>query len=173
MNAVIIAGILLDSGAWIDAKDNEGYTPLHSAAQAGPAALPVLQALVKRGAAVNTQASVPVSTTPLHATCMPDSELECLRLLLQHGANVDIRDTLGATALHRACKEGREDAVSLLLAHKADVNARDMYESTPLHFASSYMKRGCLRLLVEHGADEQLRNSSGMSPGDCLAAAER
>lgn len=43
--------ILLDQGAFVDARDMDGYTPLHRAAERG--ALDIIAALIEAGASVN------------------------------------------------------------------------------------------------------------------------
>lgn len=51
--------------------------------------------------------------------------IECIKALLSKGANMRARNNLGATPLHDACYNGREDAVSLLLekCSAADMSA--------------------------------------------------
>lgn len=169
-NAVSIAGILLDNGAIIDAKDNKQYTPFHHAVEVDPTCLPVLEFLLVRGAAVNTRSDSPNKGTPLHGAC---SEPECVRLLLQHGADVNMRDAHGASALHRASIDGCKESVSLLLESGADVNAQDVEGRVPLHCASKYLRMDCLDLLKGYGADETLRDLGGGLPGDYLAVAEK
>ena len=170
-NAVSIAGILLDNGAIIDAKDNKQYTPFHRAVEVDPTCLPVLEFLLVRGAAINTCSDSPTTKgTPLHSAY---SEPVCLRFLLQHGADVHMRDVQGASALHRASQEGWKISVSLLLESGADVNAQDVEGRVPLHYASRHLKKDCLDLLKGYGADETLRDLRGSLPGDYLAVEEK
>lgn len=169
-NAVSIAGILLDNGAIIDAKDNKQYTPFHRAVEVGPTCLPVLEFLLVRGAAINTCSDSPYRGTPLHIAC---SEPVCLRFLLQHGADVHLRDVQGASALHIASQEGWKESVSLLLEGGADVNAQDVAGRVPLHYASNFLKKDCLDMLKGYGADETLRDLRGSLPGDYLAVEEK
>ena len=61
-----------------------------------------------------------------------NGRLSCLRLLLQHGADVELTKTDGQSALHRAAADdGHLDCVLVLLEHGANRHARD--------------KVGCLR----------------------------
>ncbi|KFY68180.1 hypothetical protein V496_01247 [Pseudogymnoascus sp. VKM F-4515 (FW-2607)] len=169
-NAVTIAGILLDNGAIIDAKDNRHYTPFHRAVEVDPTCLPVLEFLLVQGAAINTCSDSPTTSTPLHRAC---SEPACLRFLLQHGADVHMRDVRGASALHRASQDGWKESVSLLLESGADMNAQDVAGRVPLHYASRFLRKDCLDLLKRYGANETLRDLRGSLPGDYLAIEEK
>ncbi|KDQ16399.1 hypothetical protein BOTBODRAFT_130203, partial [Botryobasidium botryosum FD-172 SS1] len=57
-----------------------------------------------------------------------------VRLLLESGADPDLRNRGGQRALHVALP-GRDCTVSALLEAGADPNARDNQEETPLHYA--------------------------------------
>jgi ankyrin repeat protein len=59
-----------------------------------------------------------------------------VELLLQHKADVDARDSYGATPIHIAIISGNSEMVRLLLTHGADVNASNNYGWTPLHSAA-------------------------------------
>ncbi|KFY48542.1 hypothetical protein V495_01247 [Pseudogymnoascus sp. VKM F-4514 (FW-929)] len=169
-NAVSIAGILLYNGAIIDAKDNKQYTPFHRAVEVDPTCLPVLEFLLVRGAAVNTRSDSLTKGTPLHAAC---SEPVCLHFLLQHGADVHMRDVQGASALHMASQEGWKESVSLLLESGADVDSQDVEGRVPLHYASRHLRKDCLDLLKSYGANETLRDLRGSLPRDYLAVEEK
>jgi len=94
--------------------------------------------------------------------------------LLQHGADANIRNTEGKTALeladaatrpvltgdHRkeelleAARSGAEDRL-LTLLNPLNVNchASDGRRSTPLHLAAGYNRNRVVQLLLQHGAD--------------------
>ncbi|XP_078661472.1 2-5A-dependent ribonuclease-like [Branchiostoma floridae x Branchiostoma belcheri] len=48
-----------------------------------------------------------------------------VKLLIQHGADVEARDEFGRTALHLASEYGHTGIVELLIQHGADVTAKD------------------------------------------------
>ena len=78
---------------------------------------------------------------------------DCIRLLLDRGANPNVASHAGATALMWAIPDSAK--VKLLVAHGADVNARSTnLQRTPLLIAASYPGTvEILRLLVDKGAD--------------------
>jgi ankyrin repeat protein len=94
--------------------------------------------------------------------------------LLQHGADANIRNTEGKTALEladtatrpvltgdyrkeellEAARSGAEDRL-LTLLNPLNVNchASDGRRSTPLHLAAGYNRNRVVQLLLQHGAD--------------------
>ena len=65
-----------------------------------------------------------------------------MRLLLEHGADVDAKDTDGGTALRRAAENGHEAVVRLLLEHVADVDAEGTNGGTALYQGGLEWARG-------------------------------
>ena len=61
-----------------------------------------------------------------------DVKQECLRLLLEYGADPNLRDNSGRTALEIAILWCMPDIVKLLFVHGADPNLRDARDLTPL-----------------------------------------
>jgi Ankyrin repeats (3 copies)/Ankyrin repeat len=91
--------------------------------------------------------------TPLHGTCY-GKQLECMRLLLDHGADVTALDGLSFAALHLASMRGPVEAVRLLLQYNSDVDIRKGDSNmTPLHYASACGLTDVVELLLEHGAN--------------------
>lgn len=85
------------------------------------------------------------------------------KILLEHGANVNIVISDDQTLLHLAVIAGHSDAVELFLKHRADVNKRDRYGKTPLH----YVKQSSIAYtLLNHGADLSASDVLGNIPED-------
>ena len=66
----------------------------------------------------------------------PESgNLEICRLLLEHGAKTDVRETEQRTPLHQAAEEGLVDICRLLLEHGADSTLMEEEGLTPYELA--------------------------------------
>lgn len=82
----------------------------------------------------------------------------CLSELLQHGADVNTKTTLGSNALHIAILGGHHQLVEMLVTAGADVNAPLLYGRLPLHLAAAAGNNCMVSLLLRHGADPQKRD---------------
>jgi ankyrin repeat protein len=114
-------------------------TPLALAVRAGH--LGVTKLLLEQGAAreIITAKSDPGGI--LHSSAGTRS-VPLVRLLLDSGFPVDMRNNIGKTALHTAAGTGDEAMVSLLIERGADVNAKDNAGRTPLNYAASAPRAG-------------------------------
>ena len=86
-----------------------------------------------------------------------------LCLLLQHGADVDVKNKYGLTPLMWAANNGHSDIASLLLQHGANIEAKDEDGRTPLMYASSWGHTDTASLLLQHGADIDVTDYEGAS----------
>lgn len=87
---------------------------------------------------------------------------ECLKLLLDAGARVDIHE--GYTPLHRAAQEGRVSVVAAMLNAGADIEAFDRQFGTPLCVAIKAKQNAVVDLLLAHGASVDMREKMSTSP---------
>jgi ankyrin repeat protein len=107
--------------ALLEAHSTDGWTPLHLAAFFGSKEL--AQALLAKGAKIDSRSTNNMQNTPLHAA-VAGRRLELLRFLLEHGADANARQTGGWTALQGAAQAGDRELVETLIAHGAQIEAR-------------------------------------------------
>lgn len=108
----------------------------------------------------------------LLSRCAACDQIEAVRYLLQQGADPNVKNVIGETALHQAVdRAGTETALELLKAG-ADPNAQNIHGETPLHLAA---KKGCsalVKLLLLHEAEPLLRTKEGLSAFDVCSNAD-
>ncbi|MHC4660991.1 MAG: ankyrin repeat domain-containing protein [Planctomycetota bacterium] len=99
--------------------------------------------------------------SPLHVAARYDN-VETMRLLIEMGADVDIRGNMVFTPLHAAVKNGSIRAVHLLLGKKADVNScRGGKGRTPLDWAITKERKEIEDLLRANGGKTREELSAG------------
>ena len=89
-----------------------------------------------------------------------------MRALLDGGADPNLAQGDGVTALHAAAMEGHAHVVEALLAAGAEVGATTRIGAyTPLHLASRGGHGAVVRALLEKGADARMATTnSGATP---------
>jgi len=158
---------LIKNGADVHTRNDVNNTALHFAAGASPVSptdhgSPAAVAyLIRQGADVNAQNNTRI--TPL-MDAVYNNNLESLKILLAHGADVNMVSKYNETALSAALlrTEGRADIygniyraiASELLRHGADPNFKDFTGRTLLQTAEKFHEDGLVKELKTHGARE-------------------
>jgi ankyrin repeat protein len=108
--------VLLDHGAKVDIKNDQGATPLHvvSGSKYSQDGVHVAQLLLDHGADANARRND--HSTPLHGLAF-SGRLNIVRVLLDHGAKADAEDRFLRTPLHAVSQgwcESQEDGVRIV-----------------------------------------------------------
>jgi uncharacterized protein len=138
-------GDLKAVSVWLDQRPDDlnadigdGYTPLHVACIFGHE--PLVQHLVARGALVNVNSKNPAATTALHlATGFRDETIakRLILFLLEHGAELNIKQEGGLTPLHHAVARGSALLADCLVMEGADPFLKDDQSRSPSDLAKS------------------------------------
>ncbi|KAL9117500.1 MAG: hypothetical protein Q9187_005963 [Circinaria calcarea] len=153
-----IIQLLLEKGADVDAKDENGHTALHEAAFKGNKA--VIRLLLEKGADIKVKDKD--KWTAMHAAALSGHEA-IIQLLLEKGADIDAKDEDGQTVLYQAASSGHEAVIRLLLEKGADIEAKDKDKWTALHMAASFEHEAVVRLLLKNGADIEAKDKDGQT----------
>ena len=132
------------------ARDAEGMTALHRAAEAEP--LPaVLTVLMEYGADVDATNSA--GETPLHRAAAKNPNADVVTLLLDRGAKTYAGDSDGNTPLHAAVRHNPDLTIlKALLDHGTSTNVRNEAGATPLHVAAELDSVEASQLLLDSGS---------------------
>jgi ankyrin repeat protein len=111
----------------------DGFTALHFAAFFNRPA--IARELIRCGADIEAVAKNTMKVTALHSAAAAHGG-EIVRLLLERGANPNVRQQGGWTPLHAAAQNGDAEMVRDLIEHHADPKARNDDGKTPADFAA-------------------------------------
>lgn len=160
---------LLNQGLELEARDKNGETPLHWAAAHGTSEM--ILSLLDRGANVNAWNRR--GQTPLLVCFKRNCNQEGVRILLHLGADVQVADIYGNTALHVAAtcyhQNSLEEITTVedIIDNGGDVNAANASGYTPLHEAlrsSQYGVGETTRVLLRAGANVHCQDTYGNTP---------
>lgn len=153
----------------------EADQQLFAALKAKPCDLTAMQAALNAGANANAADS---DGPAIFIAMERNLDVGATRILMHHNANMQLKDYLGDTPLHRFAKRGchlmREVAMmKYLLQHNAGIDARDNEGNTPLHASINPHVPRTTRLLLHYGASVDARNNAGETPLISAAATFR
>ncbi|XP_076288512.1 transient receptor potential cation channel subfamily A member 1-like [Lasioglossum baleicum] len=179
-----MAKLLIKYGANVNVKDGKGRTPIVYAIEnrdtemtkllltngadikedpsllctaAGNGSLKIVQDLLKYGADVNMLNSSRFGSdlTPLHSA-VKTYQVEVAKLLINHGANVNVKDSEGRTSIFYAIQYRDTKFTKLLLTNGADIKEDPSLLCTAV-------ENGSLKIvedLLTYGADVNMSDSS-------------
>ncbi|XP_013415736.1 ankyrin repeat and KH domain-containing protein mask-like [Lingula anatina] len=163
INDATYVTFLLDRGAHVNTQDDVGYTPLHLCARHGH--YETMQILIDNGAIVNfcdggldipegLQTIGYLTLEPLNLA-IENNNVDCVRLLLEHGANPENQYILG-TEINLVPLEYTK-CLELLLMYGANPNVFSRSGITPIMKACKERQPDALKLLIEYGADVNMQ----------------
>lgn len=155
-----VKSILAEKPELVDARDKDGWTALHMAANANQNQMIAL--LLAKGAEVNVKtleksgwrhSKKEFGWTALHMAANAGNN-QMAELLLANEAKANVKTNVGHTPLHMACIDGHKSMVELLITKGAEVNAITDTGHTPLKYAIAAGYDDVADLLRKHGGTE-------------------
>ena len=161
--SINIVNLLLTNGAQIELTTAiSGFTSLYRAVRSD--SIKIVDILLKNGA----KPSIDIIDTSQFYSCLHLAVLNksntIIKLLIDNGANINIKDSKSQTPLHHAVSQGSLEIVKLLIKSGADISSKTINGQTPLHFAVSQGSLEIVKLLIESGANISLTNNYGQTP---------
>lgn len=129
----------------------DGFQPLGLACFFGHEG--AVQILLSAGSAVNDPSQNFQQVTPLHSAAASNNTTICW-LLLERGAQVNVRQQGAFTPLHAAAQNGNPGMTRLFLQYGAEVNARTAQGITPLSMAKESHNDETFQLIKAAGGVE-------------------
>ncbi|KAL2814210.1 hypothetical protein BDW59DRAFT_176537 [Aspergillus cavernicola] len=169
--------LLVQRGANLGTRDSEGHSAVSWAIRKQPRGIvqeqyDIIYFMVEKGLNPNSKFKQenPHEPQSLLAWAAARDHESLVNLLINRGADLELQDDVGWTALTKAAQFARQTTLTLLLKHGANINypRNDMF--TPLQIA---VERGDIRTtqyLMKNGADV---NHKGMASRGPLGSAAR
>ncbi|WP_158988940.1 ankyrin repeat domain-containing protein [Mucilaginibacter sp. L196] len=99
----------------------DGFTPLGLACYFGQ--YEIARFLILKGADVNMASNNGYNVYPIHSAAA-GNHTDIAALLIESGANINVRQQAGVTPIHSAAQNGNLELLILLLENNADINIR-------------------------------------------------
>lgn len=188
-----ICELLIQKGANVNAKGEDGKTPLHYTIEYDNVEFASL--LIRNKAEVDAKDNS--GYTPLHRCaiynstkiakvllengCKYDEKVkyneyaplhlaaeychpEIASLLVKAGADVSSVDSCGDTPLHRAAMSNSFETAKILIENGCSIDAKDFYGYTALHRAAIYNSTKTAEILIECGCNVDAKDSNNCTP---------
>lgn len=151
-----IAESLIEAGADVNQKDDEGNTALLLAVKNGYSSL--IDPLLNKNADIEATNNDEMSALKLAICYATASDVD---LLVLRGANVNAAGENGYTSLMRAALRNDTDMMNVLIENGACVNAQSSAGDTALLMAAENGNWPAIKCLLEKGADKSIKNNNG------------
>ncbi|KYO45257.1 transient receptor potential cation channel, subfamily N, member 1 isoform A [Alligator mississippiensis] len=180
MGHAAVVKVLLQKGADVDARTRENYTALHIAAQhCRPL---VVQTLLGFGAQVQPKGGQ-AEETPLHIAARIREGEKVAEMLLNSGADVNVEQENGETAMHVAARHGNRRMIAALIEEGGKLTWPSKAGECPLHIAVRHCHLPVVEEILNYLAKEKsladavacasMENEAGETPLHVAAAVKK
>lgn len=161
ITASVVESLLNANPKLVNRRDEDDRLPIHWAVSYNH--LPIVQLLIASTKDFDPDVQDGLGWTPLMmASSLKDSDAT-VDLLLSKGADVNMTNNAGQTALHFCASKSNLDTAKKLVAHKASARTKDKRGQLPLHRAASVGSVPLIRLLLENKSPVNATDMDGMT----------
>lgn len=158
-----VVTLLVEKGADLNIKDDEDSTPLLWAACRGKIAV-VKEFLSLEGVELDAQDYMGITAL---GWAVGRGYEEISMLLLDHGADPNIKDHQGRSIVHHAAHSSLQATLRMVLAWKnIQIHGQNEDGYTALHIAAQRGRVGCVEDLVDAGIDPDILSYAGKTSLD-------
>lgn len=173
-----VVALLLSEGAKINVENAFGRTALTAAIWRDQQK--VVEFLVKKGAQINFRSNGQFVSIPIIVAAL-NNRLEIAKTLIAQGADVNLHEVGGMSALGEAVRGGHTKMAALLLDHGADPNIKmagqldvgAFKERSPLMIAASNGFYAIAQALIMKGANVNAKDERGNTALSLAAKADQ
>ena len=152
LHDITITELLIEKGADIEAKDDDGINALVYASTYNNEEM--VKFLLEKGADANTVCEIENEHTDIASTPLMNAayrgNTNIINMLLENGADINYTTDFGMTALMMAASFNQFEAAKVLLENNADTSITDEYGRTALDLAKSEDYKDIVELLEKY-----------------------
>ncbi|PCG20424.1 ankyrin repeat domain-containing protein [Brachyspira sp. G79] len=152
LHNITIAELLIEKGADIEAKDNDGINALVYASTYNNEEM--VKFLLEKGADANTVCEIENEHTDISSTPLMNAayrgNTNIINMLLENGADINYTTDYGMTALMMAASFNQFEAAKILLENNADTSITNGYGETALDLAKEEDYKDIVELLEQY-----------------------
>jgi ankyrin repeat protein len=155
--------LLIQNGVRDDVPDEFGRTPLLYACENPNISSQCVETLIKKKAKLDIIDKA--DRTAIHYACASAS-VEKLKLLIQNGADVNIKNSTSSTPLHFVCERSSipHSVLEVLIENEANLNVFDKDYLFPIHYACYSGSSEKIILLIKNGARVNIKDRNDKAP---------
>ncbi|XP_058032168.1 transient receptor potential cation channel subfamily A member 1 [Ahaetulla prasina] len=163
--------LLIENGGDITKANNMGCMPVHAAAFSGSKLC--LEIIIKRGEELGYSPENHINFTnngkcsPLHLA-VQSRDLEMIKMCIEYGAQIDLKQNDNCTALHFAATQGATEILKLMMSsytgEESIIDALDGNKETLLHRAALFDHCELAEYLISKGANIDSVDIEGRTP---------
>ena len=145
-----ILQLLIENGADINAKDNQGNSPIYIAVKNNE--IRILRILIEKGADINAKNNL--GQSPLHLAVELNNFNYTQVLILSH-ADINTLDANRNSPIHIAIKNGNIEIMKYLIRIRADLNIRNSDGLTPFEIALQNENIYIMQYIIDNMRDRE------------------